>query len=414
MQATDKTKKKRRVNVRTPEIMSHVQTEVEAHYRSHIVERFRQSGGRYTIENTTVLLAKEFGFCYGVERAIDLAYATRQVFPNRKVYLIGEIIHNPEVNKQLQIMGIMNLAGDNPDATISDLTEDDIVIVPAFGAEIALMDQIDRKGCQIVDTTCGDVMRVWKRVRNYAKEDFTAIIHGKADHEETRATASRATDDLGGHYLVILTIEDCEYVCDYIREGGDKRNFMQKFSNAFSPGFDPDRHLKKIGVANQTTMLKGETEEIQKKLYEAIRYRDGESAKENFQFFDTICGATQERQDALYDMLKLEMDLLLVVGGYNSSNTTHLVEIGEKKIPSFFIRNAECLASFEQIVHFDLSDKKEKTTYSGNFFNTSLPITVGITAGASCPNNLIEETILRIFELRGHDISELKSLDAIA
>jgi len=414
MQATDKTKKKRRVNVRTPEIMSHVQTEVEAHYRSHIVERFRQSGGRYTIENTTVLLAKEFGFCYGVERAIDLAYATRQVFPNRKVYLIGEIIHNPEVNKQLQIMGIMNLAGDNPDATISDLTEDDIVIVPAFGAEIALMDQIDRKGCQIVDTTCGDVMRVWKRVRNYAKEDFTAIIHGKADHEETRATASRATDDLGGHYLVILTIEDCEYVCDYIREGGDKRNFMKKFSNAFSPGFDPDRHLKKIGVANQTTMLKGETEEIQKKLYEAIRYRDGESAKENFQFFDTICGATQERQDALYDMLKLEMDLLLVVGGYNSSNTTHLVEIGEEKIPSFFIRNAECLASFEQIVHFDLSDKKEKTTYSGNFFNTSLPITVGITAGASCPNNLIEETILRIFELREHDISELKSFDTIA
>ena len=414
MQATDKKKKKRRVNVRTPEIMSHVQTEVEEHYRSHIVERFRQSGGRYTIENTTVLLAKEFGFCYGVERAIDLAYATRRVFPNRKIYLIGEIIHNPEVNKQLQIMGIMNLAGDNPDASISDLTEDDIVIVPAFGAEIALMDQIDRKGCQIVDTTCGDVMRVWKRVRNYAKKEFTAIIHGKADHEETRATASRATDDLGGHYLVILTIDDCEYVCDYIRQGGDRDDFMKKFSNAFSPGFDPDKHLKKIGVANQTTMLKGETEEIQKKLYEAIRCRDGESAQDHFQFFDTICGATQERQDALYDMLKLEMDLLLVVGGYNSSNTTHLVEIGEEKIPSFFIRNAACLASFEQIVHFDLGDKKEKTTYSGNFFNTNLPITVGITAGASCPNNLIEETILRIFELRGHDISELKSLDAIA
>jgi len=413
MQATDKKKEKKknqRVNVRTPEIMAHVQTEVESHYRSRIVERFRQSGGRYTIENTTVLLAKEFGFCYGVERAIDLAYATRQVFPDRKIFLIGEIIHNPEVNKQLQIMGIMNLAGDNPDATIEDLTEDDIIIVPAFGAEIALMDQIDRKGCQIVDTTCGDVMRVWKRVRNYAQEEFTAIIHGKADHEETRATASRATDDLGGHYLVILTIEDCEYVCDYIREGGDRENFLKRFSNAFSPGFDPNKHLKKIGVANQTTMLKGETEEIQKKLYEAIRCRDGELAKDRFQFFDTICGATQERQDALYDMLKLEMDMLLVVGGYNSSNTTHLVEIGEEKIPSFFIRNAECLASFEQIVHFDLENQKEKTTYSGNFFNTNLPITVGITAGASCPNNLIEETILRVFEIRGHNISELKSL----
>ena len=174
--------------------------------------------------------------------------------------------------------------------------------------------------------------------------------------------------------------------------------------------FDPEKHLKKIGVANQTTMLKGETEEIQKKLYEAIRCRDGELAKDRFQFFDTICGATQERQDALYDMLKLEMDMLLVVGGYNSSNTTHSVEIGEEKIPSFFIRNAECLASFEQIVHFDLENQKERATYSGNFFNTNLPITVGITAGASCPNNLIEETILRVFEIRGHNISELKSL----
>jgi 4-hydroxy-3-methylbut-2-enyl diphosphate reductase len=414
MQAADKNEEKgkmknRRVNVRTPEVMPHVQTKVEKHYRSRIVEKFRQSGGKYTIETTTVILAKEFGFCYGVERAIDLAYATRQVFPNKNIYLIGEIIHNPEVNKRLQKMGIMNLAGDNPDATINDLTKDDIVIVPAFGAEITLMDQIDRKGCQIVDTTCGDVMRVWKRVRNYAKKDFTAIIHGKADHEETRATASRATDGLGGQYLVILTIEDCEYVCNYIREGGIKENFLQKFRDAYSPEFDPDKHLNKIGVANQTTMLKGETEEIQKKLYEAIKDRDEELAKDNFQFFDTICGATQERQDALYEMLKLEMDMLLVVGGYNSSNTTHLVEIGEEKVPSFFIRNANCLESFEQIVHFDLEKKIEKTTYSGNFSNSSRPITVGITAGASCPNNLIEETILRIFEIRGHDISELNS-----
>ena len=414
MQTTDKNQenrkmKNRRVNVRTPEVMPNVQMKVEAHYRSHIVEKFRQSDGRYTIGNTSVILAKEFGFCYGVERAIDLAYATRQVFPQRRIFLIGEIIHNPEVNKQLQKMGIMNLAGDQPDATINDLIKDDIVIVPAFGAEISLMDQIDRKGCQIVDTTCGDVMRVWKRVRNYAKREFTAIIHGKADHEETRATASRATTDVGGHYLVILTIEDCEYVCNYIMGSGVKKDFLQKFSNAHSSGFDPDEHLKKIGVANQTTMLKGETEEIQKKLYKAIQDRDGKKAAESFQFFDTICGDTQERQDALYEMLKLEMDILLVVGGYNSSNTTHLVEIGQNKIPSFFIRDAKCLESFEQILHFDLENKIEKRTYSGNYFNASSPITIGITAGASCPNNLIEETILRIFQIRGHDISELHS-----
>ena len=253
-------------------------------------------------------------------------------------------------------------------------------------------------------------MRVWKRVRNYAKEGFTAIIHGKADHEETRATASRATDSLGGHYLVSLTREDCEYVCNYIMEGGVKEDFLQKINNDISSGFDPDKHLDKIGVANQTTMLKGETEAIQQKLYEAVKERDREAAKDSFQFFDTICGATQERQDALYEMLKLEMDMLLVVGGYNSSNTTHLVEIGEEKIPSFFIRNAKCLESFEQIVHFDLDKKIEKTTYSGNFFNNNRQITIGITAGASCPNNLIEETILRIFEIRGHDIGELNSV----
>lgn len=412
MQATDNPspnskKKSRRVNVRTPEVMSDVQTEVESHYRSRVVERFRNSDNFYTIGNTTVVLAKQFGFCYGVERAIDLAYATRRVFPDRRVYLIGEIIHNPEVNRQLQEMGIQQIDSHPSAAELNKLNPNDIVIVPAFGAEISLMDQIDKMGCQIVDTTCGDVMRVWKRVRNYSKQGFTSLIHGKADHEETRATASRAYDDFGGHYIVILTIEDCEYVCNYIENGGDKAEFLNKFEGSFSPDFDPDKHLSMIGVANQTTMLKGETEKIQQKLYESMKRRDGERADENFQFFDTICGATQERQDALFEMLKEKMDMLLVVGGYNSSNTTHLVEIGQEKLPSFFIRDSECLKSFEQIVHFDLEEKKEKLSYSGNFFDKNLPITIGITAGASCPNNLIEQTILRVFELRGNNIDEL-------
>ena len=217
MQATDNPspnskKKSRRVNVRTPEVMSDVQTEVESHYRSRVVERFRNSENFYTIGNTTVVLAKQFGFCYGVERAIDLAYATRRVFPDRSVYLIGEIIHNPEVNRQLQEMGIQQIDSHPSAPELNQLNPNDIVIVPAFGAEISLMDQIDKMGCQIVDTTCGDVMRVWKRVRNYSKQGFTSLIHGKADHEETRATASRAYDDFGGHYIVILTIEDLSLI----------------------------------------------------------------------------------------------------------------------------------------------------------------------------------------------------------
>ncbi len=390
----------KRVNVRTPEVMDRVKAEVEDHYRSRIVEKLRERGGVLTIGDTTVRLAKQFGFCYGVERAIDLAYASRRVFPEQNIYLIGEIIHNPEVNRQLKEMGILNLAGPDPDAKVEDLSPEDVVIVPAFGAETSMMERIKARGCQIVDTTCGDVMSVWKRVRKYAKTKATSIIHGKASHEETRATASRAMGDGSGHYLVILTLEETDYLCDYIRHGGDREAFLKRFEGGYSEGFDPDNHLERVGVANQTTMLKSETEELQRRIATAIRERDKDEQSENFQFFDTICGATQERQDALFDMLKKPMDVLLVVGGYNSSNTSHLVEIGERELPTFFIRDADCLKSFEELVHFDLHQGKEVTsTYSQSLLGEG-PVTIGITAGASCPNNLIEATILRAFELR--------------
>lgn len=397
-------KKGRRINVRTPDVMEMVQAEVLDHYRSNVVEKLRSSGGALTIGNTSVKLAMQFGFCYGVERAIDLAYAARRVFEDRDIYLIGEIIHNPEVNRQLAEKGIKNLAGDEPDADIAELGENDVVIIPAFGAELAVMDQLESQGCMMVDTTCGDVMSVWKRVRQYAKNGFTSIIHGKANHEETRATSSRAIGKGSGHYLVILTLDDCDYVCDYIINGGDRTAFLERFKDAYSDGFDPDLHLKRVGVANQTTMLKGETEELQRRIASAVTKRDKDNAdteEPNFQYFDTICGATQERQDALYEMLNQPMDMLIVVGGYNSSNTTHLVEIGQEEIPSFFVRNSECLRSLEEIVHFDLSSKEEVASYSGNFSDLESPITIGVTAGASCPNNLIEETIFRLFELRG-------------
>ncbi len=312
-QPDPKRKRARRVNVRTPEVMERVQAEVEEHYRSQVVERLRTSGGELTVGRTTVKLAQQFGFCYGVERAIDLAYAARRVFAERDIYLIGEIIHNPEVNRQLRDMGIMNLAGDAPDAVLADLGPEDVVIVPAFGAELPVMQQLESQGCMMVDTTCGDVMSVWKRVRQYAKGGCTSIIHGKANHEETRATSSRALGSGDGHFLVILTLADCDYICDYIVAGGDRDGFLEKFRGSYSEGFDPDVHLQKVGVANQTTMLKGETEELQRRIAQAIEKRDGEEKvgtqkAENFQFFDTICGATQERQDALYEMLKKPMD----------------------------------------------------------------------------------------------------------
>ena len=401
----------RRVNVRTPEVMERVQAEVETHYRSKLVEGLRAKGSVIQIANTTVRLARDFGFCYGVERAIDLAYAARRVFAERRVFLLGEIIHNPEVNRQLTEMGIVSIPINQQEAEVAKLTNEDVVIVPAFGAETRLMDLISSRGCMVVDTTCGDVMSVWKRVRNYAKTSFTSIIHGKASHEETRATSSRALGDKGdGNYLVVLTLADVDYVCDYIRTGGDKQAFYERFkgADAFSPGFDPDKHLMRIGVANQTTMLKSETEEIQRRLQKAVEDRDSVGSP-NFQVFDTICGATQERQDSLFGLLQQPLDILLVVGGYNSSNTAHLVEIGEKQLPTFFIRTAECLTSLEQIIHFDLHLKVETTSYSGKLSSME-PVTIGITAGASCPNNLIEDTILRVFALRGIEAASVRAV----
>ena len=392
--------KKPRVNVRRPDVMERVSAEVAVHFHSSIVEKLRDRGGKITIGNTTVLLAEQFGFCYGVERAIDLAYASRRVFPENRIFLIGEIIHNPDVNRHLREMDIVSLPWQEMDASYDDLTADDVVIVPAFGAPTHFMDKVEERGCYVVDTTCGDVMKVWRRVRGYAKDRVTSIIHGKSNHEETRATASRALGESGdGNYLIVLTLADVDYVCDFIRNGGDKAAFMTRFQGEHSAGFDPEIHLRQIGVANQTTMLKSETEEIQRRLKAAVIARDGSDAA--FQMFDTICGATQERQDALFEMLRKPMDLLLVVGGYNSSNTAHLVEIAEPELPTFFIRGASCIKSLEEIIHYDLHHREERTSDYSRLFSEDRPVIVGITAGASCPNNLIEETLVKIFELRG-------------
>src|SRR5881628_3316049 len=264
-----------KVNLRRPDIMEAVQAQVLSHYRSELVDRIRARGHVLSADGLTIKLAKEFGFCYGVERAIDLAYAARKVFPDQPIYILGEIIHNPEVNDQIRDMGIKFLSGKEKNAGIEDLKEGDVVIIPAFGTEVATMEKLKAKGCVFVDTTCGDVMSVWKRVRQYANDSVTSIIHGKAWHEETKATSSRATANGGGHYLVVFTLAETDHVCHYILRGGDKEAFLAKFKGAYSPGFDPDVHLEAIGVANQTTMLRGETEEVQRRLKRAMEQKFG-------------------------------------------------------------------------------------------------------------------------------------------
>ncbi|MFM2295409.1 MAG: 4-hydroxy-3-methylbut-2-enyl diphosphate reductase [Verrucomicrobiota bacterium] len=401
--AADSSKK---INLRRPEIMEAVQAQVLSHYRSELVERIRANGGVLSASGLTIKLAKEFGFCYGVERAIDLAYAARKSFPPEKpIYLLGEIIHNPEVNDQIANLGIKTIPNKPTDADLAQLNREDVVIIPAFGTEVATRRKLEEKGCVLVDTTCGDVMSVWKRVRQYSKEAVTSIIHGKAKHEETKATTSQATAYGSGHYLVVFTLTETDYVCDYILHGGNKEEFLEKFKGAYSPGFDPDQHLLAVGVANQTTMLRGETEEVQRRLKATMmkKYGAGEVEK-HFRFFDTICGATQDRQDALEKLLLQPLNLLLVIGGYNSSNTSHLAEMGEAKLPTYFVKNAAKMESAALIRHWNQHKHVEEETAH---WLPSGTITVGITAGASCPNNLIEDTIRRLFELRGISVQEL-------
>ena len=381
--------------------MEKVEAEVLTHYRSELVEYIRSNDSKFAYKNTSIRLAKEFGFCYGVERAIDLAYAARRLFDDSQpVYILGEIIHNPHVNEQIRDMGVTFLTGEHKGANFNDLQENDPVVIPAFGTEVDIRDKLIEKGCTIIDATCGDVMSVWKRVRQNAREKVTSIIHGKAWHEETLATSSQAKAFDDGHYLIVFNLEETDYVCNYIIQGGDREELLKKFDGAYSDGFDPDIHLKAIGVANQTTMLRDETEEVQRRMRNAMITKYGkETIDDHFRYFDTICGATQDRQDALNDLLNRPMDLLLVVGGYNSSNTSHLAEMGEEKLPTYFIKDSKEMESPEKLHHF-LQDKHEMAI-AKNWLPSEQNLTIGVTAGASCPNNLIEEVILRAYELRG-------------
>jgi 4-hydroxy-3-methylbut-2-enyl diphosphate reductase len=362
-------------------------------YHSDVIDRIKNDDFTYTTGRLTVHLAREFGFCYGVDRAVDYAYQTRRRFPDRPVYLTGEIIHNPHVNDKLRAMGIGFLS-DDP-ASIDRLQPSDVVILPAFGVTMAMLRQLDRRGCTLIDTTCGSVLNVWKNVRRYAEGGYTSIIHGKVWHEETQATASHAVE-YGGHYLVVLNEDETVKVCNYIRRGGDRAAFLDYFSNAMSPGFDPDRHLRRIGLANQTTMLMSESLELGELLRAAVqeRYRVDDLAQ-HYQAFDTICSATQDRQDAVIALLKERpIDLMIVIGGYNSSNTCNLARICAASRPTFHVADPNCLVSPAEIRHRPVGSKAEVT--STGWLPAGRPVSIGLTSGASTPDNLVGAVVAKL------------------
>jgi 4-hydroxy-3-methylbut-2-enyl diphosphate reductase len=362
-------------------------------YHSAIVEQIKAEDFTYRGGRLTVHLAREFGFCYGVDRAVDYAYQTRERFPDRTVYLTGEIIHNPHVNDKLRTMGIRFLsdAGGNLD----QLGSSDVVILPAFGVTVAMLESLDRRGCTLIDTTCGSVLNVWKNVRRYAEGGFTSVIHGKVWHEETQATASQAVQ-YGGKHIVVFDRAETEIVCDYIRRGGDAAAFLDRFKNAVSPGFDPDSDLERIGLANQTTMLMTESLEIGDMIRQAMLDRYGaQDLDTRYQAFDTICSATQDRQDAVVALLREKaVDLMIVIGGYNSSNTANLARICADARPTFHIADPDCLISRDEIRHRPVGAKEEVST--AGWLPLEGALTIGLTSGASTPDNLVGAAIARL------------------
>jgi 4-hydroxy-3-methylbut-2-enyl diphosphate reductase len=364
-------------------------------YHSSIVDRIKADEFTYREGRLTLHLAREFGFCYGVDRAVDYAYQTRERFPDRTVFLTGEIIHNPHVNEKLRAMGIRFLS-DEPDR-VDKLGPTDVVILPAFGVTVAMLQQFERRGCTLVDTTCGSVLNVWKNVKRYAEGGYTAIIHGKVWHEETQATASQAVE-YGGKYLVVFDRAETDVVCDYIRSGGDAAAFLSRFANATSPGFDPDRDLERIGLANQTTMLMSESLEIGETIRAAMIDRYGTvDVTGHYQAFDTICSATQDRQDAVVALLRDKtVDLMIVIGGYNSSNTANLARICADSRPTFHIADPDCLLSPGEIRHRPVGSKAEVS--ASGWLPAEGPVTIGLTSGASTPDNLVGATIARLAE----------------
>ena len=370
-----------------------VSDQMQSEYQSSLIQQIRENHYKLQRGEVTIHLAEAFGFCWGVERAVAMAYETRQHFPAQRIWITNEIIHNPSVNQRLREMQVEFVPVEAGIKDFTVVTDGDVVILPAFGASVQEMQLLNDRHCTIVDTTCPWVSKVWNTVEKHKKGIHTSIIHGKYNHEETIATSSFA-----GTYLIVLNLKEAQYVCDYILNGGDRAEFLEKFSRAYSEGFDPDRDLQRLGIANQTTMLKGETEQIGK-LFEhtMLKKYDPTQLNDRFLSFNTICDATQERQDAMLTLVEQPLDLIVVIGGYNSSNTTHLQEIAiDRGIPSYHIDSGDRIGNGNWIEHKPLHrdlEVKENWLPEGQ-------ITVGITSGASTPDKVVATVIEKIFELK--------------
>jgi 4-hydroxy-3-methylbut-2-enyl diphosphate reductase len=384
-------------------LKSEIQSELASDYTGQLVDMLQAREYTLTAGDLTIRLAKEFGFCYGVERAVEYAYQARKKFPDRTIYLAGEIIHNPHVNSKLQAMGITFLMPKDGRIDFSGVNATDVVILPAFGVTITDFEILRGIGCVMVDTTCGSVLNVWKRVESYARDGFTSLIHGKYYHEETRATASQAEKYEGAHYFIVRNMEEADLVCDFIENRLSSEALMERFAHAASPNFDPVRDLRRIGVANQTTMLARESLAIGELVGQSMaRAHGADYAKENFRTFDTICSATQERQDAVVELLKEPLDVMVVIGGYNSSNTLSLAALCSESVRTFHVEDADDIdPASGRIRHRPLGSKEEAE--SADWLPETSPVRVGITAGASTPNNKIGEAVGRIFASRGID-----------
>ncbi|MGH7476424.1 MAG: 4-hydroxy-3-methylbut-2-enyl diphosphate reductase [Longimicrobiales bacterium] len=379
---------------------------LQAEYHSNLVEQIRGRGYTARFGDVTIRLAEEFGFCYGVDRAVDYAYETAHKFPDRRIFLVGEIIHNPFVNRRMQEMGITFLYPDDGGTfDFAGLTPDDVVILPAFGVTLRDFERLRQIGCILVDTTCGSVLVVWKRVESYARERFTALIHGKAQHEETRATASQALKHPGGRYLIVRDMAETRLVCDFIEQTDgalDAAALFARFADKASPGFDPATDLERIGVANQTTMLAGESLAIAAEVRKSMIRRYGEDAIDaHFRSFDTICSATQERQDAVRKMMDEPPDIMLVIGGYNSSNTNHLAHMCRQHTTTYHIADSACIDVERNAIRHKPGLAPDHPEELAGDWLPGRPLTIGLTAGASTPNSKIGEAVERILATRG-------------
>lgn len=398
---------------------------VPSHYRSHLISAIKQkrkaedkmkkdfSPTHLQLGSLEVIVARHFGFCYGVENAIEIAFRAIDENPSKRIFLLSEMIHNPNVNADLIARGVRFIMDTSGKMLISweELNADDIVIIPAFGTTIEMEQLLRSKGIEPTsyETTCPFVEKVWNRAEKIGKDGYTIIVHGKPKHEETRATFSHST--VHTPTLVIKDMEEAEVLAQYIVGVKSPEEFYSQFKGQFSEGFDVQRDLQRIGVVNQTTMLASETQAIADYLKSVVLGHYQTAAGNETERFaearDTLCYATNDNQSAVQGMLQEEADFALVIGGYNSSNTSHLVELCEEKLPTYYIKDENCLLNEKLIAHFDWRQHTEEMTT--DFMPQKENLKIMVTSGASCPDALVERVIARLAELTANqfDVEDL-------